>query len=48
MTLDDLSGLTSFYKLFWLHNVDILEKFEKDWALNKKKFAEKDDFEISR
>ena len=27
-----------------LHNVDILEKFSKDWAFNKKYIAEKDDF----
>ena len=31
-----------------LHNVDILEKFEKDWALNQKYIALKDDFEILR
>ena len=31
-----------------LHNVDNLEKFLKDWALNKKCIAEKDDFEILR
>ena len=29
-----------------LHNVDILEKFLKDYTLNKKYMAEKDDFEI--
>ena len=48
MTLDDLSGHTSFYKIFWVHNVDILEKFEKDWALTKKIYRRKDDFEILR
>ena len=31
-----------------LHNVDILEKFLKDQALNKKYIPEKDDFEILR
>ena len=31
-----------------LHNVDILEKFLKDWVLNKKYIAEKDDIEILR
>ena len=31
-----------------LHNVDILEKFLKDLALDKKYMAEKDDFEILR
>ena len=31
-----------------LYNVDIPEKFLKDWALNKKYIAEKDDFKISR
>ena len=30
----------------YLQNVDILEKILKDWALNKKYIAEKDDFEI--
>ena len=29
-----------------LHNVDILEKFLKDYALNEKYIAEKYDFEI--
>ena len=29
-----------------LHNVDILEKFLKDYALNKIYIAEKDEFEI--
>ena len=31
-----------------LHNVDILEKFLKDQALNKKYISEKDDLEILR
>ena len=31
-----------------LYNADILEKFEKDWALNKKYIVEKDYFEILR
>ena len=31
-----------------LYNVDILKKFLKDWALNKKYIAEKDDIEIQR
>ena len=31
-----------------LHNVDILEKFLKFWALNKKYIAEKDDLKILR
>jgi hypothetical protein len=31
-----------------LHNVDILEKFLKDWALIKNIIAEKDDFGILR
>ena len=31
-----------------LHNVDILEKFSKDYALNKKYIAENNDFEILR
>ena len=31
-----------------LHYVDILKKFLKDQALNKKYVAEKDDFEILR
>ena len=35
MTLDDL---------LCLHNVHILEKFLKHWALNKKIIPEKDDF----
>ena len=33
-------------KNLYLQNVDILEKILKDWALNKKYIAEKDDFEI--
>ena len=35
-------------KKLCVHNVDILEKFLKDQALNKKYIAEKDDFEILR
>ena len=31
-----------------IHNVDILEKFLKDQALNKKYIVEKYDFEILR
>ena len=31
-----------------LYNVDILEKFKKDFALNKKYIVEKNDFEILR
>ena len=31
-----------------LHNANILEKFKKGWALNKKYIAEKDDFDIFR
>ena len=31
-----------------LRNIDILEKFLKDWAFKKKYIAEKDDFKISR
>ena len=31
-----------------LRNIDIIEKFLKDQALNKKQIAEKDDFEILR
>ena len=37
--------LNFFFKLS-LHNVDILKKFQKDWALNKKYIGEKDDFKI--
>ena len=44
MTLDDLCGHTSFH----LHAIDILKKFLKDLAVNKKFIAEKDDFEILR
>ena len=32
--------------LNYFHNFDILEKFLKDWALNKKYIGEKDDFEV--
>ena len=35
-------------KKLCLHNVDILKKFLKDKALNKKYVAEKYDFEILR
>ena len=31
-----------------MNNVDILEKFLKDWALNKKYIVEKDDFKVLR
>ena len=37
-----------FLKNLRLHTVEILEKFLKDWALNKKHIAEKDNFEILR
>ena len=37
-------GHISFCEKF----VDILEKFKKDWALNKNCIAEKDDFEVFR
>ena len=32
------------HKTIWLYNVDIIKKFVKDQALNKKYIAEKDDF----
>ena len=49
MTLDDLSGTTTFYnKKLFLQNVGILENFLQEWALNKKYIAENDDFEILR
>ena len=35
-----------FMKNVCLYNVDVLEKFLKDQALNKKYIAKKDDFEI--
>ena len=38
--------ILNFVKNLFIHNVDILEKFLKDWALNKKFIAEKDDFEV--
>ena len=41
-------GHNSFNENLRIHNVDILEKFLKDYALNKKYIAEKDDFEILR
>ena len=44
MTLNDIKGHTSFYQKKCLYNVDILEKFKKDWALNKKYIVEKDGF----
>ena len=31
-----------------LHNDDILEKFWKNWEINKKNIEKKDDLEISR
>ena len=37
-----------FMKNLFFHNVDILEEFLQDWALNKKYLKEKDDFEILR
>ena len=48
MTLDDLRGHTSFNRNVRLHIVNILEKFLKHMALNKKNIAEKDDLEILR
>ena len=44
MILDDLLGHTSFNEKFFLHNVDILEKFFKDQALNERYIVEKDYF----
>ena len=38
--------ILQFIQKLCLHNVYILEKFYKDWALNKKYIVEKDDFEI--
>ena len=37
-----------FIKTLCLHNVDNLEMFLIDWALNKKYIIEKNNFEISR
>ena len=37
-----------FIKNLCLYNVDILEKFLKDWAKNKKYIADKDCFKILR
>ena len=31
--------ILNFIKILCLFNVDILDKFQKDWALNKKKIA---------
>ena len=48
------SGLMTFevilhlLKNLLLHNVDILEKFKKDYTLDKKNIAEKDDIAILR
>ena len=47
MTLDDLWGHALFIENLRLY-MDILYKFQKDWALNKKYNALKDDFEILR
>ena len=38
--------ILNFMKNLRLHNIDNLEKFLKDQALNKKNIAENDDFEI--
>ena len=38
--------ILKFMKNLFLHNVDILEKLLKDWAVNKKYIAENDDFDI--
>ena len=43
MTSDDI-----LMKNLCPHNVDILEKFLKDRALNKKNIVKKDDFKILR
>ena len=48
MSLDNLKVRFHFMKNLCLQNVDILEKLKKDSALNKKKVAEKDHFEILR
>ena len=37
-----------FIKKLCLHNVDILENFQKAWALDKKYNIEDNDFEILR
>ena len=47
MTLD-FGFILYLMKNLRLHNVDIIEKFSKDLALDKKCIAEKDDFEILR
>ena len=41
-----LEVILHFMKNMCFHNVDILEKYLKDWAINKKYIAEKDEFEI--
>ena len=46
--LESFWGHTSFNEKFCLQNVDILEKFLTDYALDKKYIAEKDDLEILR
>ena len=52
VVLYDLGRPLRSYFIWWkklrLHNVDILEKFLKDLALNKKYIAEKVDFEIKK
>ena len=40
--------ILNMIKICVLKNFNILEKFLKDWALNKNYIAEKDDFEILR
>ena len=44
MTLD----YPSFYEKWYLHNIDILEKFKKRLGFKQKYIVEKDDFKILR
>ena len=48
MTLDDICVSLHFIKNLCPHDVDILKKYLKDWALNKKYITENDDLEIFR
>ena len=40
--------ILNFIKNLCLYNVDIFEKFYKDWAFNKRYITEKDDFQSLR
>ena len=40
--------ILNFIKKFSLHNIDIFEKFKKDWVLNKKFIAKKISFKGTR